>query len=87
MFLEKEKERFIKHMENQKKDFNTEITDLENLTSTFKQYSDVANYEEIAAMAKSYKARLDEAMDKAKTFNTRESMVEYEDVTDYSTIP
>jgi len=54
-FLEKEKEKFVKQMENAKKDFNSEITDLENLTGTFKQYFDVNNFEEIAAMAKSYK--------------------------------
>ena len=35
--LEKEKEKFVKQMENAKKDFNSEITDLENLTGTFKQ--------------------------------------------------
>jgi len=39
-FLEKEKEKFIKQMENNKKDFNQQITELENLTTTFKQYCD-----------------------------------------------
>lgn len=63
-------------MDNAKKDFNTEITDLENLTSTFKQYFDVNNFEEISAMAKSYKQRIDEANEKAKLINNRETMVE-----------
>jgi hypothetical protein len=47
-FLEKEKEKFIKQMENNKKDFNLQINELEQLTSTFKQYSDPNRYEEVA---------------------------------------
>lgn len=48
-------------MENNKKDFNSQITELENLTSTFKQYSDPVRFEEVAQMAKNIKLRLDQA--------------------------
>ena len=34
--LEKEKEKFVKQMENNKTDFSGQIMELENLTSTFK---------------------------------------------------
>lgn len=47
-FLEKEKEKFVKQMENNKKDFNNQITELENLTGSFKQYSDPEQFEEVA---------------------------------------
>jgi len=64
-----------------------EITDLENLTSTFKQYCDIGNFEEIAANAKAIKARIDEAFEKSKLINNREGMVDYDEPSDYSTIP
>lgn len=35
-YLDKQKEIFVKQMENGKKEFNNTITDLENLTSSFK---------------------------------------------------
>ena len=54
-FLEKEKEKFIKNMDNNKKDFNVQITELENLSSTFKQYTDTEAFEEVAQMAKNIK--------------------------------
>ena len=51
-FLDKEKDRFVKQMEQGKKEFYNEINDLENMVTSFKQFSDVSNYEEIAANAK-----------------------------------
>ena len=74
-------------MENGKKEFNNAITELENLTSSFKQYYDPENYEEIANNARSIKSRIDEANDQAKMINNRETLVAYEDVTDYQSIP
>ena len=74
-------------MENGKKEFNNQITELENLTSSFKQYYDPENYEEIANNARSIKQRIDEANDQAKMINNRETLVAYEDVTDYQSIP
>lgn len=44
-FLDKEKEKFIKKMENDKKDFNHTIMDLENLAGNFKNFTDIDNYE------------------------------------------
>jgi len=85
-FLEKEKEKFIKQMENNKKDFNVQITELENLSSTFKQYTDAEAFEEVAQMAKNIKQRIDDANEYAKMLNNRESLVEYEDIADYSSI-
>jgi hypothetical protein len=42
-------------MENDKKDFNNTIMELENLVGGFKQFSDAENYEEIAQKAKNIK--------------------------------
>ena len=39
-------------MENNKKDFNTQINDLEKKTTEFKSFSDIDNFEEIASQAK-----------------------------------
>lgn len=39
-------------MENNKKDFNTQINDLEKKTTEFRAFSDIDNFEEIAAQAK-----------------------------------
>ena len=39
-------------MENQKKDFNTQITDLENEIAQFKKNTDGEAYEEVSATAK-----------------------------------
>jgi ABC-type Zn uptake system ZnuABC Zn-binding protein ZnuA len=74
-------------MENGKKEFNNSITELENLTSSFKQYYDPENYEEIANNARSIKQRIDEANEQAKMINNRETLVAYEDTTDYQSIP
>jgi hypothetical protein len=43
--LEKEKERFIRQMDNNKADFSLRIMDLDNLVTNFTQYQDVENYE------------------------------------------
>lgn len=38
--LEKEKERFIKQMENNKNDFNNRLMELDSLVTSFNQYQD-----------------------------------------------
>lgn len=86
-FLEKEKDRFIKQMEAGKKEFNNDINELESLASGFKQFGDMDNFEDVAANAKQIKAKLDDCNDKAKNINNRETLVEYEDITDYTAIP
>ena len=73
-------------MENNKKDFNQQINELENLTTTFKQYGDAEQFEEVAQMAKNIKQRLDQSNDHAKMINNRENLVEYEEPTDYTAI-
>jgi len=47
-FLDKEKDKFIRHLEVSKKDFDLRITELENLTGSFKQYQDAEAYLEVA---------------------------------------
>ena len=74
-------------MENNKTDFSTQIMELENLTSTFKQYQDPENFEEVSQMAVDIKARVDKANEYAKMINNRESLTGAEEVTDYSSIP
>jgi hypothetical protein len=54
-FLEKEKEKFIKKMENDKKDFNNTISDLEIAAVNFKNHHDVENFEQISQEAKNIK--------------------------------
>lgn len=74
-------------MENHKKDFNTQIMELENDKEQFKKYADGEAYEEVAAIARNIKQRIDEANDYAKTINNRENLVGvYDEVTDYSSL-
>lgn len=76
-------------MENHKKDFNNQIAELENETSSFKKYIDGEAYEEVAAIAKNIKQRIDEAVDYGKTINNRENLIgpgTYEEVTDYTSL-
>lgn len=47
-YLEKEKEKFVKQMDNNKTDFSSQIMELENLTATFKQYQDPEQFEEVS---------------------------------------
>lgn len=65
-FLEKEKDRFVKQMEANRREFSNEISELENLASGFKQFAEIENYEEIAQNAKNIKQKIDEANDRAK---------------------
>ena len=74
-------------MEANKKEFGNEISELENLAGGFKQFADIENYEEIAQNAKNIKQKIDEANERAKQINNRETLVEQEDITDYTAIP
>jgi dynein heavy chain len=73
-------------MENHKKDFNAQITELENETSSFKKYIDGEAYEEVAAIARNIHQRILDANEYAKTINNRESLVDYEEVADYTSL-
>jgi dynein heavy chain len=72
-------------MNNNKADFQHQITELDNLASTFKQYVNVDDYELISQNARSIKARIDEANEYGKVLNNRENLVG-EDITDYTMI-
>jgi len=85
-FLDKEKEKFIKQMEMNKQDFTSQIMELENLTSGFKQYQDGDAFEEVANMAKNIHTRIEEALAYAKKINHKESLVDYEECTDYTSV-
>jgi len=85
-FLEKEKEKFIKQMDNNKSDFSTDIMKLDTDCIDIKKYKDIDQYEEVANMVKSIQARLGEASEYAKMINNRETLVELEDITDYQGI-
>lgn len=85
-YLEKEKEKFVKQMDNNKTDFSSQIMELENLTSNFKQYQDAEQFEEVATMAKNIKQRIDEANEYGKMINNRETLTGAEEVTDYTSI-
>jgi dynein heavy chain len=74
-------------MENNKKDFNTQINDLEKKTTEFKAFSDIDNFEEIASQAKQLKVALDEANEYAKMINNREQLVGYEEIADFTSLP
>lgn len=74
-------------MEANRREFSNEISELENLASGFKQFAEIENYEEIAQNAKNIKQKIDEANERAKQINNRETLVEQEDVTDYTAIP
>lgn len=84
--LEKEKERFIKQMDNNKADFSLKIMELENLVSGFSQYQDSEQYEHVAQLSKDIKAKCDEANAYAKMINNNESLVGQEEITDYTSI-
>jgi hypothetical protein len=86
-FLEKEKEKFIKIMDNGKADFEVDVQNLEMEATNFKKLVDGDNYEEIANQARSIKKRVDAAIEKAKLINNRESLVQAnDDPSDYSNI-
>ena len=82
-FLEKEKERFMQLMVGNQGDFVEELNDLETLVSTFAQYQDMNQHEEIANIVKSVNNRLKKAQEDARLFNSRELLIGL-DQTDYS---
>jgi hypothetical protein len=75
-FLDKEKDRFIKQMEANKKEFFNEIQELETVSGGFKQFADIDNYEEIANNARQLHAQIADALDRSKAINNREGLVE-----------
>jgi dynein heavy chain len=84
--LEKEKERFIKQMDNNKTDFSMRIMDLEAKTASFKDYQNAEDFEKVAQLAKDYKQGIDDELAYAKMINNQENLVGQEEITDYSSI-
>lgn len=73
-------------MEKNKNDFGNTIKELDNLTGSFKQYVDAGAYEDVATRAKELKKRIDEANEQAREINHNETLVEYDDTSDYTMI-
>jgi len=85
-YLEKEKEKFVRSLEVNKKDFDIKIGELETLVSNFKNYQDGEKYEEVAGFAKDIKQRIDEAIENANLINRRQRLAELEEETDYTSV-
>jgi dynein heavy chain len=60
--------------------------ELEALTSGFKQYQDGDAYEEVANRAKDIHAKIEEAVALSKKINNKETLVDYEEISDYTQI-
>jgi len=60
--------------------------ELENLSTGFKQYQDGDAFEEVSNMAKNIMSRIEEAVQYAKKINNKEQLVEYEEISDYTSI-
>ena len=61
-------------MKNEQTDFDQKNIELSQLVSTFDQYQDETNYEEIAAQAKTIMARLNASYEQAKKYNQQEGL-------------
>jgi hypothetical protein len=64
-------------------EFTATINELENLVSSFSQYQEISQFEEVAGMVKSINTRLTSCHDQSKVFNNRE-MLTGNQATDYS---
>ena len=85
VYLEKEKDKFIQQMQGQQQEFKVQIEELEILVSTFHQYQDINQFEEVAAMTRTIHARLQAANEQSRVFNNREMLTGQTD-TDYTQI-
>ena len=53
----------IQKMMGDQTEFTASIAELENLTSSFQQYQDINQFEEVAGMARSIQARLQNSIE------------------------
>jgi len=81
--LEKEKERFIKEMEEEQQEFEESLTSLQTTVDGFASYDNLDKYLENAEAVESINARLQESIEKARMYNQREYLVGKE-TKDYS---
>ena len=78
-YLEKEKEKFVSHMKTDQAEFDTKFNEISNLVTSFSQYSDINNFEEVSTAAKGIFTRLQDAIEQAKVFNNRELLTGQEE--------
>jgi len=76
VYLDKKKEQFIAQMQGQQTEFQAEIGELEGHIQQFSSNQNINEYEEVAGLARSIHARIQECVQKAKTFNHREMLVQ-----------
>jgi dynein heavy chain len=67
--LEKQKEAFVKAMEEEQIDFQDGLENLENTVGGFHIYSDLGKYEEIAENVDNVNQRLKECIEQARVYN------------------
>jgi dynein heavy chain len=75
LILEKQKEAFIKEMEQEQEEFEEALDSLGITVGGFATYDDLAKYEEIAENVESVNARIQECIEKSRLFNQREFLV------------
>jgi hypothetical protein len=73
--LEKQKENFIKEMEQEQEEFEESLDALGHTVDGFATYDDLNKYAEIAENVESVNERLQECIEKSRLFNQREFLV------------
>jgi dynein heavy chain len=73
--LEKQKENFIKEMEQEQEEFEESLDALGHTVEGFATYDDLTKYAEIAENVESVNERLQECIEKSRLFNQREFLV------------
>ena len=73
--LNKKEESLYTAMQHQQVEFKDEITQIEDVVGTLKEYIDINNYEEIAKKTLDIRERLKEYKEKERNFNHAESLL------------
>lgn len=73
--LEKQKEQFIKEMEQEQEDFAEALDSLALTVDGFHAYNDLSKYDEIAVNVEHVNEKLQECIEKSRLFNQREFLV------------
>jgi hypothetical protein len=83
--LEKEKDKFVNLMQQEQGDFDLKVNDISTKVTSFTQFQDINNYEEVATNAKEVWGKLQWANEQAKVYNNREALTGNDD-TNYDNI-
>ena len=83
--LEKEKDKFVNLMQQEQGDFDGKVAEIASKVTSFTQYVEMDNFEEIAQNARDVKAKLDWGIENAKMYNNRECLTG-QDETNYDNI-